>query len=222
MTRIKVLIVEDHTLLSKLIVNYISTISEIEVIGSATNGEKALDYLLANQVDVVLLDLNLPKVDGLDFLEMISSRFPDVKILVLSSCSDSSIIRVALNSGAMGYLTKTAELSEVIIAIKSINNGKSYCSNEALQALSNANYGLDSHELNVSQKLARLTKREKEILDLISNEMTSNEIANKLHISVRTVETHRKNISTKLDVKNSIGLSKFSLKIKLLSSEMIS
>jgi RNA polymerase sigma factor (sigma-70 family) len=215
----KILIVEDHTLLSKLIVNYISANSEIEVVGTANNGERALEYLLSNFVDIILLDLNLPKVDGLELLEMISIRFPKVKILVLSSCSDSAIIRMALNSGAQGYLTKTAELSEVIIAIKAINNHRSYISNEALQALSNANYGLDDQEMNVSQKMATLTKREKEILDLISNEMTSQEIAEQLHISVRTVETHRKNITHKLDVKNTVGLTKFSLKAKLLASE---
>lgn len=215
----KILIVEDHTLLSKLIVNYISANSEIEVVGTANNGERALEYLLSSFVDIVLLDLNLPKVDGLELLEMISKRFPKVKILVLSSCSDSAIIRMALNSGAQGYLTKTAELSEVIIAIKAINNRRSYISNEALQALSNANYGLDDQEMNISQKMATLTKREKEILDLISKEMTSQEIAEQLHISVRTVETHRKNITNKLDVKNTVGLTKFSLKAKLLASE---
>ncbi len=215
MDKIKVLIADDHNMVAKLINHMLKASNEIEVVSVVNDGNEVLKTVNKMDVDVILLDIDMPSLDGMQTMLRVQKKFPDIKIIMLSHHAEPWVIQKSIESGASGYLTKYAESHEVIDAVLTIHKGGKYFCKTALQTL--AQNITEQDEDDSHQKLyAQLTKREKEVLKLVAAELTNNEISDKLFISPRTVEIHRKNIMDKLGAKNTVGLIKIIMNSKIM------
>ncbi len=214
MKKIKVLLVDDHPLIREGIKNSMMDQESIQVIGEAQNGEEALSFLSENYVDVVLMDINMSSKGGLATTKEIVGSYPKVGVIILTMHNEVSIIQEALKAGALGYLLKTTNSRELKKAITEVANEGTYFSSEVSEKIMNQ---LIKRKLErESNNPIKLTKRETEILKLISEEFNNHEIAEKLFISQRTVDTHRRNLIQKLQAKNTAGLVRFALKNKII------
>jgi DNA-binding NarL/FixJ family response regulator len=202
---IRILIADDHQMFREGMRSLINGINQMEVIGEACSGPETLYFLTQNSTDIVLLDYNMPDLTGLESIIHIRKQNIKVKIIMLTMHNKREIIRDVLKAGADGYLLKDSSRDQLIEAISQVHNGKSYFVDDVKDAL------VDSYRIPFEKKVIRLTPREKDVLQLICEECTTIEIAEKLFISVNTVETHRKNLISKTGVKNGIGLVKFAL-----------
>lgn len=204
----KVFIVDDHTVVIEGIYSLLQREADIEMCGYATTAATCLEYFRTHTVDVILMDISLPDMNGVDLCKLIRKSYPGIMVLALSTFNQSTYVRKMIESGASGYLLKNAGRREIVEAIHAVKKGKTYFSFEAGLALKN--------EAQHQSNLPALTKREKEILQCIADGLTNPQIAEKLFISTDTVETHRKNLHSKLNVKNSAMLVRFALENKLL------
>jgi two-component system nitrate/nitrite response regulator NarL len=200
---IKILIIDDHPLVIDGIRTMLKDESYLHIEAAAKTAKEALSFLdPGTHIDIILLDINLPDIDGLRLCEMIREKNKTVKILGLTYVNEAGIITQLIKKGANGYLLKNMEREELIDAINKVMDGTIYLSKAAnekiLQQLQG--HGLSQKDIPV------LTRREKEILQLLSEGMTSNEIANKLFLSNYTVDTHRKNMLQKFNVHNTQSL----------------
>jgi len=211
MSKIQVIIVDDHQLFIDGLQLILAEEEAIKVVGSANQGKDAINILNRIRVDVVLLDVEMPIMDGLEACKRIRIQFPEVKVIALTTYNKSGIIRQMLKNGASGYLLKDAGKEEFILAIKKVFDGETYLSQSASQALLNSILKRRGRILNT-----RLTRREKEVLDLISKELNTQDIADKLHLSVNTIEYHRRNLFNKLGAKNVAGLVRKAMEKGLL------
>ena len=239
---IRILITEDHFLVAKLLMSELNAEPSFHVVDIISDGKEAIEYLDKTEIDVLLLDIYMDKVDGMTVLKLIRYKYPDIKIIMLTSETDGKIIKLAVEMGANGYITKLADCDEIRKAIYSVVSGATYfCKISFNNFMLNMKNGKDNSHINEhallnnhnghinksmnmqdinsdydninpnspnAENLASLTPREREILDLVVQEMTTKIISEKLFISCRTVETHRKNILSKLGVRNSMCLIK--------------
>jgi DNA-binding NarL/FixJ family response regulator len=210
---IKIFIADDHGVLVDGLRMVIQHEADLELIGTAGSGEEALKRLEEITVDVLLMDINMPGMSGIEACVQVRKSFPETKVIGLSTYDKGSIIRKMLKSGASGYVLKNAGSEEVLKAIRAVNNGETYISSRVNQALLD---DLIKPTLKKSAYIPELTRREKEILILITEEFTTPEIAKKLFISVNTAESHRKNLLHKLDAKNVAGLVRIAMEKGLL------
>ena len=210
----RVLIADDHEIVLDSLSMLLNSIEGIEVIGVVNDGKKALAFLEKNIVDVVLSDMNMPQMNGIDLTLQIRQRFPDVKVLMLTVSEDVAVIRAAFQAGVSGYVMKKAGKADLQKALKTVENGQKYFSDSVIFELMNPD--LPKFKEEILQQTVSLTDREIEIIKLISQEHSTIEIAEKLFISQGTVETHRHNILRKLNLKNSIGVIKYALKHGLI------
>ncbi|WP_298416841.1 response regulator transcription factor [uncultured Kordia sp.] len=194
---IKIIIADDHEIVVEGLVSLIQEEDGITVIGQANNGKDVIPLLENNHVDVAVLDINMPKMDGVELTNYIRSEFPNVKILILTMYKDVKFIRRVLEVGAHGYILKNKGKEELVTAIKTIYDEGEYLGDDVKNALV---AGLRSK--NVHGEI-RLTQREKEVLKLIASGLSSPEIAEKLSRAESTINSHRKNIIEKTGVKNS-------------------
>lgn len=206
---ISILIADDHQLFRDGVSSLINSISNFKVISQSSNGVEVIEQLKLNHVDLVLLDINMPEMDGIEAAEIIRKDYPDIKIIMLSMLTDRETIEKVLKIGVQGYLPKDTGKVELEEAITKVMKGSTHYNEQITHSFMS---GLQSK--NVSQPV-RLTPREKEVLKLICEEFTSQEIADKLFISFNTVETHRKNLLHKIGCKNSLGLLKFAIENKI-------
>lgn len=209
MTRI--IIADDQRLFLESLCNALNTEPGLEIVATAENGEELLRKLNSYNADVLLLDLEMPKMNGLDALTKIVEKWSDVKTIILSMYANKPFIRQAYEYGAHGYLLKNTGIKELSAVIQAVMKGERHFKGEVLDILM-----LDSSSRN-TMHISTLTKREKEILALISKEYSNPEIAQKLFLSVETVNTHRKNILQKTGVKNTAGLVRFALQHNLVA-----
>jgi len=210
---IQVAIVDDHKMFREGIKSIIDESPECNVVWTAGNSQEALDAIGQHLPDIILMDLTLGKESGFTLTKLILDKF-DTNIIAISMHYEESYIVKILEIGAKGYLLKDAGAEEVMNAIKTVSNGDSYYSNYVSQVLiKHISRGTSPKD---KTKEVPLTKREIEILTLIAQEYSNPEIASELFISVRTVDTHRRNLLDKLDVKNTAGLVKKAIKFKLL------
>ncbi|MFK7810428.1 MAG: response regulator [Saprospiraceae bacterium] len=211
MTRkqIQTIVVDDHHLFRSGIVALLGKIPNVEVTGEAADGQKALEVLANTNADVVLLDLEMPVMDGLETCKAIRKQNTSVYILVLSWHRDSDQLRQLLQAGANGFISKSCTKQELQNAINIIAHGGNYFSESLTEVFSNIT--ADNNKTIQDEGRSILTDREQEVLECIANEYTNKEIAVQLFISQRTVETHRRNLIQKLKVKNTVGLVKFYL-----------
>jgi two-component system, NarL family, response regulator NreC len=225
--KINILIADDHYLIAKLLEEDLRNDANFNVVATAADGEQAIEDLEKYQVDVLLLDISMPKIDGMTVLKNVRNKYPKLKIIILSNLSNGWVIKKAIQMGANGYLTKFSTCNELSEAIYSVRNNNSYFCKTSFTNFVNvvSNYNDNSVPKDANsitsaiesdnnskgsnnQIIDLLSVREKEILHMIVEGATTKEIAHKLFISTRTVESHRKNILQKLDVKNFISLMK--------------
>lgn len=208
---IKLLIADDHKIHLEGLVALLNQDQELDVIATATNGLEVISNLELHTADIVILDLNMPKKDGFWVLDQISIRWPNLKTLVMSSYSEPKIIEKAKLAGAKGYLLKTAGLVVLKNAIQVIHKGGEYFDKEALadQSLIKPNVELERNYDDSFLKKYSLSEREAQILMLMANSLSTEEIANQLHLSAHTVSTHRKNIKNKLNLKSIAEVIRF-------------
>jgi len=207
MTKIKILIADDHTMFLQGIISLLEQEPNIEIVGKAVNGLEALQVIEQIPVDLLILDISMPEMDGIELSKILKKKFPAIKILVVSTHSNVSLISRLIRIGVNGYLLKNAEKAELLKAINTIASGDNYFSEETEEKHLSNNLRI---EKQVST-LTELSSREKEILVLIAHEYNTAEIAEKTFISLNTVNTHRKNLLSKLNAKNTAGLVKYAV-----------
>jgi DNA-binding NarL/FixJ family response regulator len=198
---IKIAITDDHTIVIEGIKTMLKLSKEIEVVQSFENLKDTVESL-SETVEVLLLDINLPDGSGIEACKELLKQHSDLKIIALTNFEDSIFIKQILKNGALGYLLKNTSKSELTEAIVQVKKGKRFLPKKISDILLNDSIGLE----NSSYFIPKLTVREKEILALIIKEFTTDEIANELFVSIKTVESHRSNLIQKLGVKNSAGL----------------
>lgn len=191
----KLFIVDDHYMVIEGIRSLLQNEHDIEWLGHATNASSCLAFLKREQPDVLLMDINLPDKSGIELCKEVKTAYPGIAILGLSTFNQQPIIRNMIDNGALGYVLKNATKEELLSAIATVNKGKSFLSFEAAQSLREP-----------TNAAPVITRREKEILQLIAEGLTNTEIANKLYISPATVNTHRKSLIAKFDVPNTAVL----------------
>ena len=205
----KVFIVDDHPMVVAGLQALLQQLGNIKVAGSVSNAFETIPFLKNNEIDVILLDINLPDISGIDLCKKIHKEFPQIKIIGISTFSERSYISRMIENGASGYLIKSASKEEIAEAIESVMNGKMYLSVSMEHLFHPVSPAASGH-------FPALTKREKEILGLIAEGLTNHQIAAKLFISSLTVDTHRKNLLTKLDVHNTAALIRFAVENGLI------
>lgn len=212
---IQVFIVDDHKILIDAIQMHLDREEDIQCVGFATHGQEAIDTIPNLDVDVVLMDINLPDINGLECTKALKAIKPDLKIIALSSHLEISIVKKMLKSGASGYVSKSTNITQMDKAIRAVQNGEKFLDDKISNIYMDDLMG-KKQKIKSSVFIPTLTKREKEVLSLIAEEFTTQEISEKLYISMNTVETHRKNLMNKFQVRNSIGLVKKAIELKLI------
>jgi DNA-binding NarL/FixJ family response regulator len=204
---IRVFIIDDHQLVLEGIHSLLQNEADIEWMGSTKSPDDLLALLSRDQPDILLMDINLPGKNGLDLCKEVKGKYPAISIIGISTSNQASVIRKMQENGASGYLLKDASKQEIITAIKQVSKGNDYVNFSVSAILKNK----PSDNL-----LPVLTKREKEILELIADGLTNQEIANRLFLNVTTIDSHRKNMLTKFNAKNTAALIKIAVSNNLI------
>ena len=205
--RIRVLLADDHPLVMDGIRSCLETYDHIDVVGEAETGHEALEKAGALKPDIVLMDINMPELGGLDASALFKERFPDIKLLILSMHDNREYISSALRSGARGYVLKEVPSQEIVTAIEAVHRGGTYFSSGVSEIL--LSHGQDGLS-------GPLTAREETILLLLADGKSNKHVAREVDISVRTVETHRRNIKRKLNIGSTAGLTKYAIQHGLI------
>ncbi|MGF1922851.1 MAG: response regulator [Bacteroidia bacterium] len=205
----KILLVDDHAIVSDGLQALLQGIDGLEVVSKLTSGDFALAFLKQQDVDLLITDYSMPDMDGLTLVKRARQIKPDLKVIVLSMHDEVVMIREMLAAGVDGYVLKKYAQQELVNAIQTVVDGRQYWSAEVNKALLSS---LLPQEMPENQ----ITERELEVLRLLAQELTSKQIADKLFISERTVETHRKNLMRKTGANNGIGLVRYAYSKKLL------
>ena len=204
--KISVFIVDDHQVVLDGLEHMLENAEEINLVGQAMNGPDTLSFLLKNKVDVAIIDINLPGMDGIELCKNIFKTHSGMRVLALTTFNEVSFITRIMKCGASGYLLKNTSGDELIEAIRTAHKGGQYLSKEVQEKLISASFGKKDEAF-----IPKLTRREKEVLKLIMDEMTTKEIAVKLFISTATIETHRLHLLNKLGARNTAGLVKIAM-----------
>lgn len=216
--KIRIHLADDHQVLIDGLTNLLQTVSNFEVVGNSKDGTTIYDDVAQNNADILVLDMSMPKKDGIEVLKEFSQKGFPCKVIILSSYDDLKIIKEVMKLGAKGYLTKKCAGENIIEAIEAVYQGQEYFCDAVREKIFNSfthNNPKLNKNLNVDNPI--LSAREIEIITLISLEYSGKEISEQLFISVNTVETHRKNIMKKLKTKSTIGLVKYALKNNLIN-----
>ena len=218
MNKIKILIADDE---KQLIVTGIKTLitnmEDCEVIGHASNGQQAIELAHSLSPDIVLMDIEMPVMNGIEATEKLKEDHPEIKILALSNHDQRGIIISMLEAGADGYILKDSDVEEFEQAIHAIVNGEGYFSSNVTKSLAKMK-SLSSNEApHDLEKLSLLTKREREVVKLTAEGFTSKEIGDQLHIDHKTVNTHKANIREKLNIRNTADFVRFAIRSGLVS-----
>ena len=207
MNRIKVLIVDDHPMVLEGMRSMLTQINFVDIVGTAANAYEAIELIKAAAPDIVITDINMPEISGIELTLKIKKEFPEIKVIAMSTFKERSYITQMIQNGASGYLIKSASKEEIEEAILSVHEGKLYMSLDiSLSAF-------DKQEIN---NVPILSSREKEVLDLIADGFTNPQIAEKLFLSLHTVDSHRKNPLTKFGINNTASLIKLAAKYNML------
>ncbi len=210
---INLLIADDHQLITDGISKILETEKTIGEIYTAHNGREAVDKVMIKDIDCVIMDINMPVLNGLEATKLIKQQKPFVKVIVVSMLSDASIVSKMMKAGADAFINKDTGKTELLKAIDKVLHGEKYISP---QISNNLFTHLTDRNVNTADIEKHLTARELEIIRLIADGLTNHEIANKLFLSTVTVETHRKNMLAKLQLKNTASLVKYAADHKLL------
>ena len=216
MSQINILLVDDHNIVKQGLRAILESESNITIVDEASDGKDAIQKLETNElIDFVIIDINMPVMNGIDATEIITKKFPEIKVLALTMLNEEYHIRKMLKAGADGYILKNSSKDELLSAVTTIAKGEHYFSKEATNIIMmDMVQGTPSIEEPQVEKVY-LTGREKDILKLIAQEFTNAEIAGKLFISVRTVDAHRRNLLQKIGARNTAGLVVYAIEHKL-------
>ncbi|HCT31181.1 MAG TPA: DNA-binding response regulator [Bacteroidales bacterium] len=214
MSKIKVLIVDDHQIVRDGIQRILKDEIDIELIGSVSSGKEALNFIKCNNPDIVIADLSMPNMSGIELTETLTKLYPDIKVLILSMFNNEEYIVSAIQTGAKGYLPKQDSTTEILLeAIRTISSGDEFYS-PSISKIVMKSFVNNVKNAGVGEiaKKHQLTIREKEILKLYVEGCTNNEIAEKLNLSIFTVKTHKNNIMQKYNFKSTVEMIKFALR----------
>lgn len=217
MKKIKILIADDHAILLDGLKAVIHTDEQLEIVGDAEDGETVVDLVNTLKPDVVILDINMPKLNGIEAARKIRKENREVKILILTMYDNEGFITDAISAGVNGFIFKMCDMEEFLRAVHTVAEGNDYF-HEKVSKVVFSNYVKNAKKNNYNEESGKisLTKREREILKFIISGYTSHEIAEKLYISYFTVGEHRKNIMKKLEVKNTAELVSVAVKENLI------
>lgn len=208
-----IILVDDHKMFLDGLLNIFNNEEGYNILLTANSGKNVIKYIETNpdqRVDIIVSDISMPDIDGIALNDHIKKERPGIKTLIVSMHTDTGMIDTLIKSDVDGYLSKNATQSELLLAVRTILNGEKYFSQSVKQAyMENVfNKGKDT--------MVMLTKREKDVLKLIAEEYTTQEIADKLFLSKHTIESYRKNLISKLNVKNLAGLTRYAIKLGLV------
>ncbi|MCX6139011.1 MAG: response regulator transcription factor [Ignavibacteriales bacterium] len=218
-SKITVIVADDHMIVRRGIVSLLSLNNEIEVVGEAVNGRSAVEQTMSLEPDVVIMDISMPELNGLEATRQIKSRIPRTKVLILSAYDNADFVGQVLQCGANGYLLKNTSPEDLYAAIRAVNSGHAFFSPAISKIIldgflqrKNPEAAPETDPLNAKPFRGLLTPREREILQLVAEGKTHQQISSTLHISVRTVDTHRNNIMRKLDLHDAAALITYAIK----------
>lgn len=217
MNRLRVMIVEDHALVRAGMRALLEKIDGIEVTSTVGDGWEAVKAVQTDAPDLVLMDIAMPELNGLDATSRIVKESPATRVILLSMHANEEYLQQALQSGALGYLLKGAELAELELAIKTVSRGESYLTPAV------AKYAIEAYREKSdgpTGPLAKLSMRQREILQLIAEGHTTKDIAQRLNVSVKTVETHRAHLMERLEIHDVPGLVRFAVRVGLIQPDL--
>ena len=216
--KIKVHVADDHMILIEGIIAMLNTDKNIEVVGHSLTGKEVIEWFKTNEADILVLDINMPELDGIEVLKKFHKKKKHQKIIMLSSYDDPRLVQELTTYGADGFISKTSAGEHILKAIYSVNEGVSYFSDDIREGLFKIMVGekVSDGKRPDENIIDTLTERELEILKLIAKEYSTPEMAEQLLLSVNTIDTYRKSLLKKLNVKNAVGLAMFVVKNKII------
>jgi len=215
MADLQILIADDHKIIRDGLQAMLEDAEGINVVAEATGGEEVLEICRSEKIDIVIMDINMPEPNGIETTRMLKKEFPNINVLALTMMQEDEHIRRMIAAGAGGYISKSSGSEELIEAIHTVAKGENYFSEEATKAVMK-NLVESGGKKKKSVSSGDLTERELEVLKLICRELTNKEIAEKLYISIRTVDAHRRNLLQKTGARNTAGLVKYAVRNNLV------
>jgi len=215
--KIRVLLVDDHRMLREGLRSLLAEVPDIEVVGEASDGREAVDLVRTLLPHVVVMDVGMPELNGVDATRRIRTEYPRVKVIALSTHTDRRYVHHMLEAGATGYVLKISAHEDILRAIRAASAGKTYLSPEIAGAV--VERSTSAHDGSGISAYSSLGPREREVLQLVAEGKTSGETAKQMHISIKTVETHRRNIVQKLGLHGTAELTKYAIREGLTSLE---
>lgn len=219
MEKINILIVDDHEVIHNGIRDILRSQNNYVIVGNAYDGEEAITKALELKPDIIFMDISMPKLNGIEAIKVIAQKLPETKMLALTQHEENEYILQILKAGGNGYLLKNSKKEEFIEAIESVIQGERYLSSELSERMINNVLEQAESQKNTNQDEIHLTRREIEIIQKIADDKSNLEIADELYLSVRTVETHRRNLMQKLKVNSVVALLKYATQNKIITFE---
>ncbi|WP_163321750.1 MULTISPECIES: response regulator transcription factor [Draconibacterium] len=216
MENTNIIIVDDHKIFRDGLIMLLSNFNFVTVVGEAANGEEFLELIEDVEPDIVLMDINMPKMNGIEATKHALKKYPELKVIALTSFADDEYIEQMISAGVEGYMLKRSDIEDFEKAIKKVADGGSYFSAEIIKVISRNLYK-DKERKSGEQLLDKFTSREKEILNLICKGLNNEQIAELIHLSPKTVEKHKSNLFQKTETFNTVNLVIYAFKNQLIS-----
>ena len=210
---LRVLIADDHTLVRESLVSLLKAGGDVQVVAQAATGVETIEKAVATRPDVVVTDLSMPGLGGIEVVRRLHEALPETRVLVLTMHQEDEYVLQAVRAGASGYLVKDSAAAELLAAVRSLHAGRGYFGPQASRALAEQ---MQNPDRTVDDPYGRLTAREREVFHLVVEGMTTKEIARRLDISVKTAENHRARVIAKVGVRNTAELVRYALRRGLL------
>ncbi|AHW58836.1 two component transcriptional regulator, LuxR family [Draconibacterium orientale] len=216
MENTNIIIVDDHKIFRDGLILLLSNFDFVSVVGEAANGEEFLELIDNVKPDIVLMDINMPKMNGIEATKLALQKYPELKVIALTSFADDEYIEQMISAGVEGYMLKRSDIEDFEKAIKKVADGGSYFSAEIIKVISRNLYK-EKERKSGEQLLDKFTPREKEILNLICKGLNNEQIAELIHLSPKTVEKHKSNLFQKTETFNTVNLVIYAFKNQLIS-----
>ncbi len=216
MKKTTIIIVDDHKIFRDGLIMLLNNFDFVSLIGQAANGEEFLDLIKTEAPDIVLMDINMPQMNGIEATKQAVQKYPDIKVIALTSFADDDYIEQMIAAGVEGYMLKRSDIDDFEKAIKKVAGGGSYFSPEIIKVISRNLYK-DKERKTGERMLANFTSREKEILNLICKGLNNEQIADQLHLSPKTVEKHKSHLFQKTQTFNTVNLVIYAFRNQLIS-----
>jgi len=211
-SKTKLVIADDHKIIRESLGMLLANVENIEIVGEVSNGKELLALLETTAVDIILMDISMPEMSGIEATAIVNNKKPWIRVIGLSIHSQAVIIKKMLAAGAYGYVTKNSSSSEIFTAIDKVRNNQKYLCPEALTSLTNDLTGQDDESMHAPQ----ISQKELEVIRLIAEGLCNNDIASKMFVSAKTIERHKTNLFKKLKLNNSASLINYAIKNNLL------